>query len=62
MRVGNLPKYYESYPTNELLALLEKRMSHQSLEGTARDKLIAVSRLAREYCLTPEHKYSRLHQ
>jgi hypothetical protein len=58
MQNNNLPKTFEGFSTEELLGLLNKRLAHQSLEGTPQKKLIAVSKLARTYRLTPVHRHS----
>ena len=58
MQKENLPKNYKGFLTEELLALLNMRMSHQSLKGVPKEKISAMNDLAREFLLTPVHQNS----
>jgi len=55
MHNQNMPETYAGFSTGELLDMLKKRMSYQSMKGYPREKIIAMGDLAREYFLTPGH-------
>ena len=51
-----LPKEYKGYSTEQLLEMIEMRLTSQPLEGFSDGQIAAMNQLAREYRLTPQHQ------
>ena len=52
----NLPEKFKGYSTQELLDILDMRMSHKPLHGIPEDKIAAMCDLDRRHSLSPVMK------